>query len=182
MHQSNKPFKSRHATKGTLKEISKGKVNRSSVKQGGGLKALSKHDRRHAAKVLQQKKREDLSRAHRVFEGRQGAPKIVPVLPLCPDSNVDDAIAALYTSMGQQPPPIANGPLVLEAERFKQKLQLVPLRRNFYDVLDAFKVADYAILLLSANVEVDAFGINTLLSILNQGLVNVLPVVQVCIW
>ncbi|SAM01894.1 hypothetical protein [Absidia glauca] len=178
MHQSNKPFKSRHATKGTLKEISKGKVNRSSVKQGGGLKALSKHDRRHAAKVLQQKKREDLSRAHRVFEGRQGTPKIVPVLPLCPDSNVDAAIAALYTSMGQQPPPSANGPLVLEAERFKQKLQLVPLRRNFYNVLDAFKVADYAILLLSANVEVDAFGINTLLSILNQGLVNVLPVVQ----
>ncbi|KAI8337479.1 hypothetical protein BC941DRAFT_396298 [Chlamydoabsidia padenii] len=176
MHQSNKPFKSRHATKGTLKEISKGKVNRTSVKQGGGLKALSKHDRRHAAKLLQQRKREDLSRVHRLFEGRQGAPKIIPVLPLCPDSDVNAAISALYTSMGQQPP--AQGPFVLEAERFKQKLQLVPLRRNFYDVLDAFKVADYAIILLSADVEVDSFGINCLLGILNQGLVNVLPVVQ----
>lgn len=179
MHQSNKPFKSRHATKGTLKEISKGKVNRTSVKQGGGMKALSKQDRRHAAKVLQQKKREDITRIHRLFEGRQGAPKIVPVLPLCPDSNVDAAIAALYTSLGQQPPLEQGVPSVLHAERFKQKLQLVPLRRNFYDVLDAFKVADYAIILLSADVEVDSFGINCLLSILNQGLVNVLPVVQV---
>ncbi|KAI8340516.1 hypothetical protein BC941DRAFT_370793 [Chlamydoabsidia padenii] len=178
MHQSNKPFKSRHATKGTLKEISKGKVNRSSVKQGGGLKALSKQDRRHAAKVLQQKKREDITRIHRLFEGRQGAPKIVPVLPLCPDSDVDAAIAGLYTSLGQQPPTEKGVPSVLHAERFKQKLQLVPLRRNFYDVLDAFKVADYAIILLSADVEVDSFGINCLLGILNQGLVNVLPVVQ----
>ncbi|KAI8089353.1 uncharacterized protein BX664DRAFT_332799 [Halteromyces radiatus] len=178
MHQSNKPFKSRHATKGTLKEISKGKVNRTSVKQGGGLKSLSKQDRRHAAKVLQQKKRDELTRVHRVFEGRHGAPKIVPVLPLCPDSDVDAAITALYKSLGQQPPVEKGVPTVLHAERFKQKLQLFPLRRNFYDVLDAFKVADYAIILLSADVEVDSFGINCLLSILNQGLVNVLPVVQ----
>ncbi|ORZ08316.1 hypothetical protein BCR42DRAFT_495429 [Absidia repens] len=178
MHQSNKPFKSRHATKGTLKEISKGKVNRSSVKQAGGQKAVSKQDRRHAAKILQQKKRDEITRVHRVFEGRQGAPKIVPVLPLCPDSDVDAAISALYASLGQQPPTEKGVPSVLHAERFKQKLQLVPLRRNFYDVLDAFKVADYAIILLSADVEVDSFGINCLLSILNQGLVNVLPVVQ----
>ncbi|CAO3596262.1 unnamed protein product [Absidia cylindrospora] len=145
----------------------------------GGQKAVSKQDCRHAAKILQQKKRDEITRVHRVFEGRQGAPKIIPVLPLCPDSDVGAAITALYASLGQQPPAEKGVPSVLHAERFKQKLQLVPLRRNFYDVLDAFKVADYAIILLSANVEVDSFGINCLLSILNQGLVNVLPVVQV---
>ncbi|ORE10704.1 DUF663-domain-containing protein [Rhizopus microsporus var. microsporus] len=180
LHQSNKPFKSRHATKGALKEVSKGKVNRASIKQSGGMKTLSKADRRHAAKVLQQKKREEITRMSRIFEGRQGAPKIVPVLPLCPDSEVHTAISALYKSLGQEAPKHASEePTVLNVERFKQKIQLVPLtKRRFLDTLDAFKVADFGILLMSADVEVDQLGINCLLGILNQGIVNVVPVVQ----
>ncbi|CEI97317.1 hypothetical protein G6F70_002951 [Rhizopus microsporus] len=180
LHQSNKPFKSRHATKGALKEASKGKVNRASIKQSGGMKTLSKADRRHAAKILQQKKREEITRMSRIFEGRQGAPKIVPVLPLCPDSEVHTAIAALYKSLGQEAPKHASEePTVLNVERFKQKIQLVPLtKRRFLDILDAFKVADFGILLMSADVEVDQLGINCLLGILNQGIVNVVPVVQ----
>ncbi|CAO3644260.1 unnamed protein product [Mucor hiemalis] len=178
-HQSNKPFKSRHATKGALREVSKGKINCTSVKQANALKPVSKNDRRHAAKVLQQKKREDITRISRIFEGRQGAPKIVPVLALCPDSQVESAIESLYTSLGQTMPSHAKEEAtVLNVERFKQKIQLVPLKRNFIDVIDAFKVADFGILLLSADVEVDQFGINCLLAILNQGLVNVVPVVQ----
>ncbi|KAI9029985.1 hypothetical protein CLU79DRAFT_418195 [Phycomyces nitens] len=160
MHQSNKPFKSRHSTKSALREI------------------VSKVDRRNAARTIQQSKREEITRVNRLFEGRHGAPKIVPVLPLCPDSDVEGAIAALYKSLGQTAPLVGNEPSVLDVERFKQKIQFVPLRRNFIDVLDAFKVADFAIILLSAEVEVDKFGINCLLGILNQGLVNIVPVVQ----
>ncbi|RCI05342.1 hypothetical protein CU098_005966 [Rhizopus stolonifer] len=178
LHQSNKPFKSRHASKGTLREASKGKVNRVAVKQGGP-KTLSKTDRRHAAKLLQQKKREDITRTNRIFEGRHGAPKIVPVLPLCSDSEVPRAIDALYRSLGQEPPKDAfESSSILNVERFKQKIQLVPLQRNFLDILDAFKVADFGILLMSSDTEVDKFGINALLGILNQGSVNMVPVVQ----
>lgn len=178
LSQSNKPFKSRHATKGELKAKSKGKVNRTAVKQAGS-KVLSKVDRRHAAKMEQQKKREEITRINRIFEGRHGAPKIVPVLSLCPDTDAHVAIAALYRSLGQEPPVNPCEPSILHVERFKQKLQLIPLRRNFIDVLDAFKVADVAILLMSAEVEVDQFGINCLLGILNQGIVTIAPVVQV---
>ncbi|KAI9246121.1 hypothetical protein BDA99DRAFT_527523 [Phascolomyces articulosus] len=177
LHQSNKPFKSRHASKGSLKEKSKGKVNRTAIKRSG-VKTVGKTDRRNAAKLEQQKKREELTRIHRIFEGRHGAPKIVPVLSLCPDTDVHVAIASLYRSLGQEPPSTPFESSVLNVERFKQKLQFVPLRRNFVDVMDAFKVADMAILLLSADVEVDQFGINCLLGILNQGLVSVTPVVQ----
>ncbi|GAA5809732.1 hypothetical protein MFLAVUS_003145 [Mucor flavus] len=178
-HQTNKPFKSRHATKGALREVSKGKINRTSVKQSNALKVVSKTDRRNAAKLLQQKKREDITRISRLFEGRQGAPKIVPVLALCPDSQVGPAIEALYKSLGETMPAHATSEsTILNVERFKQKVQLVPLKRNFIDVLDAFKVADFGILLMSADVEVDQFGINCLLGILNQGLVNVVPVIQ----
>lgn len=130
----------------------------------------------------QQKKRQELMRVNRIFEGRHGAPKIVPVLSLCPDTDAATAIAALYRSLGQEPPVIPDEPCTLNVERFKQKLRLLPLRRNFIDVLDAFKVADMAILLMSADVEVDQFGINCLLGVLNQGLVTVAPVVQVYIW
>lgn len=43
-----------------------------------GLKGRStKADRRNAAKLFQQKKREELVRSNRLFEGRHGAPKIV---------------------------------------------------------------------------------------------------------
>ncbi|KAI7898168.1 uncharacterized protein BX663DRAFT_525916 [Cokeromyces recurvatus] len=178
-HQSNKPFKSRHATKGALKEASKGKINRMSVKQANAGKIVSKTDRRHAAKILQQKKREEITRISRLFEGRQGAPKIVPVLPLCPDSDVESAIEALYRSLLQEMPANAKEEATtLNVERFKQKIRLVPLKRNFIDVIDAFKVADFGILLMSADVEVDQFGINCLLAILNQGIVSPVPVVQ----
>lgn len=178
-HQSNKPFKSRHATKGALREASKGKINRTAVKQANNVKTVSKTDRRHAAKVIQQKKREDITRISRIFEGRQGAPKIVPVLPLCPDSDVEAAIESLYRSLSQAMPPNAKDEAtILNVERFKQKIQFVPLKRNFIDVIDAFKVADFGLLLMSADVEVDQFGINCLLAILNQGIVNVVPVVQ----
>ncbi|CEP13339.1 hypothetical protein [Parasitella parasitica] len=178
-HQSNKPFKSRHATKGALREASKGKINRNAVKQGNNVKTVSKADRRHAAKIIQQKKREDITRISRIFEGRQGAPKIIPVLPLCPDSDVDSAIEAIYKSLALEMPANATQEAtIVHVERFKQKIQLVPLKRNFIDVIDAFKVADFGILLMSADVEVDQFGINCLLAILNQGIVNVVPVVQ----
>ncbi|KAI9473689.1 MAG: hypothetical protein EXX96DRAFT_621326 [Benjaminiella poitrasii] len=176
-HQSNKPFKSRHATKGALREASKGKINRSSIKQANSAKIVSKNDRRHAAKILQQKKRDEITRISRLFEGRQGAPKIVPVLPLCPDSDVDSAIEALYRSLSQQVP-VKGEATTLNVERFKQRIRLVPLKRNFIDVIDAFKVADFGLLLMSADVEVDQFGINCLLAILNQGIVSPVPVVQ----
>ncbi|KAG1083033.1 hypothetical protein G6F42_022361 [Rhizopus arrhizus] len=178
-HQSNKPFKSRHASKGALREASKGKINRNAVKQGNNVKTVSKADRRHAAKIIQQKKREDITRISRIFEGRQGAPKIIPVLPLCPDSDVESAIEAIYKSLAiEMPAHATQEATIVNVERFKQKIQLVPLKRNFIDVIDAFKVADFGILLMSADVEVDQFGINCLLAILNQGIVNVVPVVQ----
>lgn len=177
-HQSNKPFKSRHASKGSLKEQSKGKINRTPVKQAGG-KLVKKNDRRAAARQEQQKKREDLTRANRVFEGKYGAPKIVPVLSLCPDTDPHVTIAALFQSLGlERPQTNPYEPVLLDVARFKQKLLLVPVRRNFWDVLDIFKVADMSILLLSANVEVDKFGTDCLIAVQNQGIVSVAPVVQ----
>ncbi|RUS21181.1 hypothetical protein BC937DRAFT_93407 [Endogone sp. FLAS-F59071] len=212
LKQTNKAFKSKHATKGLLKEKSKGtgknrlqllhsmsdskfntsrlvvlwplphsgKVNRVPIKNQGLKGRSTKADRRNAAKLFQQKKREELVRSNRLFEGRHGAPKIVAVVPLCPDVDAEATVARLYTSLGQEAP--ANpGLKILKcvvADRFKQKHQFIPLRRNFVDIIDAFKVADFAILLMSADIEVDKFGLLCLSAVQSQGLVSVVPVVQ----
>ena len=54
-------------------------------------------------------------------------------------------------------------------ERFKQKIQFVLLERNFIDILDACKVADYILFVISAEVEVDKFGELCLRAIQSQG-------------
>lgn len=99
------------------------------------------------------------------------------MVPLCDDIDMDLALLNLYQSV-EQTVPQGPGPLWMQTERFKHKFQFMPLQRNFIDVMDAMKVADFAIFLMSAEVEVDKFGINCLLGVLNQGLVSPIPVVQ----
>jgi pre-rRNA-processing protein TSR1 len=76
LKQSNKAFKSKHASKGQLKAKNKGKVERVAVKSVKN-RASSKADRRNAAKIEQQKKREELIAVTRLFTGTNAPPKIV---------------------------------------------------------------------------------------------------------
>ncbi|KAL1916016.1 uncharacterized protein VTP21DRAFT_6020 [Calcarisporiella thermophila] len=177
LKQQNKPFKSRHASKGALKDKAKGKVNRTSVKSSV-KKAPSKSDRRNTARQLQQNKREQLLQQNRLFDGRHGAPKIVAVVPLCPDVTAYGAVSQIFTAVGQEPPSNQKGSIVLKTDRFKHKFQFLLLGRNFYDILDAVKVSDYILLVMSAEVEVDSFGELCLTAIQQQGFPSVIPVVQ----
>ncbi len=101
LKQSNKSFKSKHATKGAIKDkvkgkknsvfrkhlvsrriiyqtLSLGKVNRKPIKHSSAnTRSISRADRRNAAKLEQQKKREEVLKTNRFFEGRHGTPKIV---------------------------------------------------------------------------------------------------------
>ncbi|OZJ03380.1 hypothetical protein BZG36_04488 [Bifiguratus adelaidae] len=177
LKQQNKPFKSKHASKGALRDKSKGKVQRTPVK-GQVVKHSTKADRRNAAKLSQQKKREDLMRLNRMFEGRHGAPKIVAVLPLCPDVDAYTTVSRMFESASLPAPTKEHINPILTAPQFKQKLQFIPLHRNLVDVLDAFKVADFAILVMSSKVEVDDFGTLCLQAIQHQGIPNVLAACQ----
>jgi hypothetical protein len=58
--------------------ISLGKTNRKPIKHSSAnLRSITRVDRRNAAKLEQQKKREEVLKANRFFEGRHGTPKIV---------------------------------------------------------------------------------------------------------
>lgn len=141
--------------------------------------ASKKADRRNQAKLIQQRKRREITNLNRFFSGANGAPKIVAVVPLCPDVDPHVAIHDLYASVGQSY--IAHeGPSVLSVDRFKQKLQFIPLRRHLLDILDALKVADFVLFVMSAEVEVDSFGELCLTTIKAQGVPSIVNIVQVC--
>lgn len=178
LKQSNKPYKSKFTSKGELKIKNKGKVNRS-LHSAARRNEISKADRRNAAKIAQNKKRQEIININRLFSGSNGAPKIVAVIPLCPDVNSVYVTKKFFSSVEQEYPINSNGePVVLKSERFKQKIQFIQCRRNINEILDSVKVADYAMFVVSSEVEVDKFGDLTLLSIKSQGVPTVITVAQ----
>lgn len=80
-----------------------GKVERVSVKTQSTRGFSNRTDRRNAARLLQQKKREELFRKTKIFDGKDGTPKVVAVVPLCPDVSAEDAVANLFASVDQVP-------------------------------------------------------------------------------
>ncbi|KAJ1660572.1 ribosome biogenesis protein tsr1 [Dispira simplex] len=185
LKQKNKPFKSRHATKGALKQRNNGKVQRETVK-GRTIKVTRRADRRNTAKLAQQRKREALARANRMFTGRSRAPKIVALVPLCSDVSSIEAAKQLFASVdlehpgetGEVPAEGFGCSVHLHVDRFKQSFQLLQLSRHFWQILDATKVADYVVYVVSADEEVDAFGEACLTAIQAQGCGGAFTVVQ----
>ncbi|KAF9010639.1 ribosome biogenesis protein tsr1 [Cyathus striatus] len=182
LKQQNKHFKSKHASKGSLKDAAKGRIARQSPKasSGSSVVAQSRVNRRNNAKQVQAKKRGLLVSATRIFNGVDGAPRIVTVIPLSPDINpriiVDALAGSLEVPSGDCP---EDGIWQMKAERFKTSLQFrtIPYR-NFYAALDACKVADYVIFALSPTVEVDTWGDTLLRTLQSQGLPEVVSVIS----
>ncbi|KNE73224.1 hypothetical protein AMAG_17410 [Allomyces macrogynus ATCC 38327] len=183
LKQSNKPFKGGHASKRTLKNKAKGKVERGpGQSQRASVKAHptseeAKANRRNAAKLAQQNKRAEHLAMTRMFQGRSGCPKMAAVVPLCPDADLDAALAALFGCMDVEYAPSPRPVAVLQT-RFKQRIEFLKTPRDLIEILDAVKVADFVIFVLSAVEEVDAFGELVLTSILAQGLPLAVPVIQ----
>ncbi|KAF8481485.1 ribosome biogenesis protein tsr1, partial [Gautieria morchelliformis] len=182
LKQQNKPFKSKHATKSAVKNIAKGRVSRSSLQSRPSTNATtqSRMNRRNTAKQTQIRKRQALIASTRIFNGIDGVPRIVAVIPLCSDVYSQDAVKALAGSLdvdvdGECP---QSGTYRLRAERFKTSLQFILLPyRALYAALDACKVADYVVFILSATREVDEWGDLVLRCLQTQGLPEVVTVV-----
>ncbi|KAJ7646804.1 ribosome biogenesis protein tsr1 [Roridomyces roridus] len=157
LKQQNKPFKSKHATKSSLKEAAKGRVPRESPKAGSGTKAAAQTrlNRRNNAKQAQALKRNALVSATRLFSGVDGTPRIVAVIPLTEDVSARNAVSSLAESLD-----IAlddcpeHGLWKMKADRFKTSLQFVNIPyKRMYAALDACKAADYVVFVLSSTVE-----------------------------
>lgn len=140
---------------------------------------MSKIDRRNKAKQLRMTKGAEHDRTTSVFAGRDGAPRVVAIIPLCEDVSSPEAVKSLIRSVDIEDEVPASGPFRLEIARFKQKLQFITLpRRDLMDALDACRLADFVVFVLSADQEVDPLGESMLRAIESQGVSNVLTIAQ----
>ncbi|KAK0505090.1 ribosome biogenesis protein tsr1 [Armillaria luteobubalina] len=182
LKQQNKSFKSKHATKSSLKDAAKGRVARQSPKAAvsSNTAAQARLNRKNNAKQQQLKKRNALVSATRVFNGVDGAPRIVAVIPLSEDVNVHTIVSALAESLDASTEGfVESGLWKMRADRFKTSLQFINVPyRHIYAALDACKVADYVVFALSTTVEVDGWGDTLLRTLQAQGLPDVVTVVS----
>ncbi|RYP24582.1 hypothetical protein DL767_008582 [Monosporascus sp. MG133] len=175
---SHKPFKSKKATKGALRDEAKGKVpGERGQRRTPHQHVMSKLARRNQAKQRQIVKHKEHQKEASIFSGRDAAPRIVAVVPLCADGDVASAIKSLNDSLDIQSE-ILDTTFRVTVERFKQKLQYVPLKRDLTACMDAARVADYVVFVLSAEVEVDPLGELIIRSVENQGMSTLFTVVQ----
>ncbi|QGN18056.1 ribosome biogenesis protein TSR1 [Kluyveromyces marxianus] len=181
-----KPFKSKHASKGSLKKVFKGKVEKES-KQGKTNKVVSKLERKNLSKQLRQKKILSTLEAKKLFEGNNGAKKIITVIPLTADVYADDIVKKLILSaetiekteedldFDLKTPSVTN----FKINKFKTTLQVViPDMSNFINILDCAKVADFVVFGLSGTSEVDVeFGEQIIRALEFQGIASYMGVV-----
>ncbi|KAL8670584.1 MAG: hypothetical protein Q9168_004877, partial [Polycauliona sp. 1 TL-2023] len=174
-----KPFKSRHATKSYIKELTKGKVDRDrGSRKTPHQQVMSKIDRRNQAKQIRQIKHKENIKSTTVFAGHDGAPRIIAVLPLCDDCDATAAIQKLNQSVMPDSPLPVEGPLRLRVERFGQSVLYVPVKRDLVAAINAGRVADFVLFLLSPDREVGDDGEQLIRAVESQGVSNVLTMVQ----
>ncbi|KAI0113731.1 hypothetical protein GGR51DRAFT_506427 [Nemania sp. FL0031] len=171
-----KAFKSRKSTKGSLRDQAKGKVPNERRKTPH-QQIMSKIDRRNQAKQRQLTKHKEHQKEASIFMGRDGAPRNVAVIPLCADGDALAAIRNLNSSLDIECD-VSASTFRVPVDRFKQKLQYIPTKRDLSICMDAARVADYIVFILSAETEVDPLGELIIRSIENQGMSTLFTVVQ----
>ncbi|WFC97377.1 ribosome biogenesis protein tsr1 [Malassezia yamatoensis] len=178
LKQTNKKFKSGHATKGAQKRLAKGNPLRAAGSAPG-----SRSNRRNEAKQISQQKRAAILESTRIFTGsglrgeqrqssrgpsKAGAPRICAVVTLTPDTSAWDMVRVLEQdseALGLQAvqgsdPEYAQAKHMpyceLEASRFRQTLQFLPLPYGaLLPVMDACRCADFVVLVLSASTSIE---------------------------
>ncbi|KAK6359475.1 hypothetical protein TWF696_000631 [Orbilia brochopaga] len=174
-----KPFKSRHATKGQLAKQNKGKVERTKgLRQSPAQTLKSKLDRRNQARQKQLQKAIERAKNDKIFDGRNGAPRIVAVVPLCADTSAEVVLNHLNTALDLETQKYPNGVHTIGIDRFKQKIQYIIPERKLLPVLDACKFADFIFFIVSATQEVDEIGDALLRAIEWQGVSTIFSLVQ----
>jgi pre-rRNA-processing protein TSR1 len=139
---------------------------------------MSKFDRRNQARQKQIVKHKEHLRDNSIFQGRDGAPRIVAVVPLCEDGDAAAAVRKLSGSLDIETESPEEGVVRTDVDRFKQKIQYVVLKRDLVACMDACRIADFVLCILSPEQEVDELGELILRSVESQGLSTLLTVVQ----
>lgn len=139
---------------------------------------VSKFDRRNRARQIRINKDNEHARSASIFAGKDGAPRVVAIIPLCSDGSAAAAVRSLNLSLDIEDEVPEAGWTRTVVDRFKQKVQYLVVPRDLLASLDACRVADVVVFILSAEEEVDAQGEMILKSVESQGISNTFTVVQ----
>lgn len=183
LKKDHKPFKSRHASKGQLKNQHKGKVEKGAPGSGKAQKIVSKLERRNQNKQLKENKINETKQIRRLFEGAFGAEKIITVIALTPDISPAGIASQLVNSIkasSEDPDVTFTSPSVvsLRLPRFKSNVKFIlPDQNNLISILDATKMSDFVVFGLSAEQEVEKeYGEQILRAVIAQGVASVVGV------
>ncbi|KAG2733771.1 hypothetical protein G9P44_003296 [Scheffersomyces stipitis] len=180
LKNDHKPFKSKHSTKGQLKNQFKGKVEKSTTGTNKALKTLTKTERKNLAKQLKDNKILETKLTRKLFEGSSGAEKIVTVISLTNDVSPSDIAASLFNVDEDDQMREFAYPSVSDVRvaRFKSNLKvIVPDQNDFLAMLDAARVSDFVVFGISATQEVEKeYGEQILRSLVAQGIASVIGV------
>ncbi|GAA5843519.1 hypothetical protein JCM11251_001643 [Rhodosporidiobolus azoricus] len=175
--QSNKSFKSKHASKSALRDQAKGRTSRPATKDGASRAAKQasqsvqakhlKNNRKNHAKQVLDKKRELLEESKGIFSGKNKAgervQRVVAVVPMTEDVNSEDIVKLMAESTGNELSGV-EGYRSLDVPKFHNQslrfLLLPPASRStsLFPILDAASAADFVIIALSSETEVDLQG------------------------
>lgn len=139
---------------------------------------MSKFGRRNRAKQIRLNKDSEHAKSANLFAGKDGAPRIVAIIPLCADVSAADAVRSLNSSLDIEEEVPEAGWTRTTVDRFKQKVQYLVVKRDLLASLDACRIADFVVFTLSAHEEVDSEGELILKSVESQGISNTFIVVQ----
>lgn len=184
LKNDHKPFKSKHASKGQLKNQYKGKVEKATTGTNKAMRVMSKVERKNTERQLKEKKILDTKLTRKLFEGSQGAEKIVTIIALTADLDPAAILGQLVNGLKEQdddPAVEFTLPRVyaMKLPRFKNNVRFIlPDHNNLIAVLDAAKASDYVVFALSAEQEVEKeYGEQILRAVVAQGVASVLGVV-----
>lgn len=138
----------------------------------------SKLDRRNTARQRQALKHQEKTQANSIFTGQNGAPRHVAVVPLSTDIDIASVISSLNESVEVSTEVSADSITRVRIDRFRQSLLYVPSKFELLSAMDVCRMADFVILVMSPEVEVEEEGELLLRSIESQGISNVMAVVQ----
>ncbi|KAK4700449.1 pre-rRNA-processing protein TSR1, partial [Phenoliferia sp. Uapishka_3] len=180
--QTNKPFKSKHTSKSALKDAAKGRTSRPSIKShpkttNSTLAASnSKLNRRNHAKQMQDKKRALLEDVGRIFsrKGAERVSRVVAVVPLTGDVDALEIVEQLLASVNVDcvgEGATRTGDVVKFHNQSLQFILLPPASStsSLFPILDACAAADFVVVCLSSQVEVDEMGETTLRALTGTG-------------
>lgn len=139
---------------------------------------MSKLARRNQAKQLRMHHKDKREGEENIFQGVDGAPKHIAIVPLRAGIDTYSTIKALNESVDLPGPETSAGTVPVRVDRFRRNLLYLPASFDLLTALDVCKLADWVIFVLDAEQTLGEEEDLFLKAVEGQGITNVTAVVK----